>query len=147
MQRVCWWRTGSAGACHCHGSCRTFWQPLFVSGKGKYWLYWFPSQYTAALKVWIIGVSALIWLILRWGFTAISVLPLKSFDFVAPVGLSVGKSWAVRLTHRWWSWHIEQGQLSVSDECTCQHRKICSAQYACTSPHNSLYVHLVSYCV
>jgi len=52
--------TGSAGACHCHGSCKTFLQPLFVSGKGKYWLYWFPSQYTAALKVRIIGVSALI---------------------------------------------------------------------------------------
>ena len=37
-----------AGACRCHGSCATFSQPLFVSGKGKYWLYWFPSQYTAA---------------------------------------------------------------------------------------------------
>lgn len=31
-----------------------------LAGKGKYWLYWFPSQYTAAIKVRIIGVSALI---------------------------------------------------------------------------------------
>lgn len=33
---------------------------LIAEGKGKYWLYWFSSQYTAALKVRIIGVSALI---------------------------------------------------------------------------------------
>lgn len=33
---------------------------LNAEGKGKYWLYWFPSQYTAAIKVRIIGVSALI---------------------------------------------------------------------------------------
>ncbi len=34
--------------------------PDFDAGKGKYWLYWVPSQYTAAIKVCIIGVSALI---------------------------------------------------------------------------------------
>ncbi|KAL0024322.1 hypothetical protein WJX79_008441 [Trebouxia sp. C0005] len=33
---------------------------LNAEGKGKYWLYWFPSQFTAALKVRIIGVAALI---------------------------------------------------------------------------------------
>lgn len=33
---------------------------LHSQGKGKYWLYWFPSQFTAALKMRIIGVSALI---------------------------------------------------------------------------------------
>lgn len=60
MLLACCWHAGSAGACRCHGSCATFSQPLFVSGKGKYWLYWFSSQYTAALKVRIIGVSALI---------------------------------------------------------------------------------------
>ena len=34
-----------------------------------------------------------------------------------------------------WPREGAQGQLSVSAECTCQHRKICSAQYVCTSPH------------
>lgn len=33
---------------------------LNAEGKGKYWLYWFPSQYVAAIKLRIIGVSALI---------------------------------------------------------------------------------------
>jgi hypothetical protein len=27
---------------------------------GKYWLYWCPSQYTAAIKIRIIGVHALL---------------------------------------------------------------------------------------
>ena len=30
------------------------------AGKGKYWLYWFPSQYVAAIKMQIIGVTALV---------------------------------------------------------------------------------------
>ncbi|DBA87906.1 TPA: Ubiquitin domain-containing protein ubfd1 [Trebouxia sp. C0004] len=33
---------------------------LNEEGEGKYWLYWYPSQYTAALKVRTIGVSTVI---------------------------------------------------------------------------------------
>lgn len=33
---------------------------LNAEGKGKYWLYWFPSQYVAAIKMQIIGVTALV---------------------------------------------------------------------------------------
>lgn len=71
-------------------------------------------------------------------------MPLKPFDFVAPVGLCGGQSAAVSIDTQLMKLHMllhcwpregAQGQLSVSAERTCQHRKICSAQYVCTSPH------------